>query len=49
MTAVTNNMAQLYSAVSVSHGKVIASQHEQYQNPETVAAKWNLSIINIMK
>ena len=39
----TLTMASLYS--SESHDSVTVSQHAQYQDPETKAAKWN-SVIN---
>lgn len=28
--------------------KLVGSQHEQYQNPETKSAKWNSTIINFI-
>ncbi len=40
-------MDLLYSSVPVSRGSVTVSQHGQYQNPETEAAKWNSAIIDI--
>ncbi len=39
-------MAPFYSSVPVSHDSVTVSQHAQYQDPETEAAKWNSAIIN---
>ncbi len=41
-------MALFYSSVSVSHDGVTVSQHAQYQDPETEAAKWNSAIIDFI-
>ncbi len=37
-----------YSSVPVSHDNGTASQHAQYQDPETEAAKWNSAIIHFI-
>ncbi len=39
-------MAQFCSGVPVSYDGVTVSQHAQYQDPETKAAKWNSAIFN---
>ena len=44
----TLTMALLYSSVPVSHDSVTVSQHAQYQDPETEAAKWNSAIIHLI-
>ncbi len=40
-------MALFYSSVLVSHDSVTVSQHAQYQDPETEAAKWNSVFIKL--
>lgn len=38
---ITLTMALFSSSVSINHDSVTVSKHEQYQDPETEAAKWN--------
>lgn len=38
-------MTLLYSSVPVSHDSVTVSQHEQHQDPEIEAVKWDSAII----
>ncbi len=38
-------MALFYSSVPVRHDSVTVSHYEQYQDPETEAAKWKSAII----
>ncbi len=42
-----NDDSVLFS-VPVSPDSVTVSQHEQYQNPETEAAKWNSAITHFI-
>ncbi len=41
-------MALCYLSVTVSHVRETVSQHAQYQDPETEAAKGNVAIINFI-
>lgn len=41
-------MALFYSSVPVSHDSVTVSQHAQYYDPDTEAAKENSAIINLI-
>ncbi len=45
---ITLTMAVFYLSVPVSQDSVTVSQHEQYQDPETEAAKWNSAIIHFI-
>ncbi len=48
MLLITLTMALFYSSVRVSPDSETVSQHEQHQDPETEAAKWNSAIILIL-
>ncbi len=48
VSTITLVMALFCSSVPVRHDSVTVSQHEQYQDPETEAAKWNSVIINFI-
>ncbi len=41
-------MAPFYSSVPVSGDSVTVSQHAQYLDPQTDAAKWNSAVINLI-
>ena len=45
---ITLTMALFCSSVPVSHDSVTVSQHTQYQDPETEAAKWNSAIVSFI-
>ncbi len=45
---ITITMALFYPGVPVNHDSVTVSQHAQYQDPDTEAAKWNSAIINLI-
>ncbi len=46
---ITWMMAPFYSNATVNHDSVTVSQHAQYQDHETDAAKWNSAIIHFIK
>ncbi len=41
-------MAPFCSSVPVSHASMTVSEHEQYQDPETEAAKWNSAMFRFV-